>query len=164
VSGRNGSIWIGENTTFTQVGISLHEPGQVVVGRDCMFSIDIHMDPSDMHPIYDRATGERLNPPQDIHIGDHVWLGARVLVMKGAKIGSGSIIGAGSIVAGEIPENALAVGTPARVVRENVVWTRDMDQKPQLVPGSGPATGPDRVPSEQAASPQREHKKRGWFR
>jgi acetyltransferase-like isoleucine patch superfamily enzyme len=108
----------------------MHEPGAITFGRDCMLSTDIHMDPSDMHPIYDRATGERLNPPQDIEIGDHVWLGTRVIVLKGAKIGSGTIVGAGSIVAGNLPENVLALGTPARVIRENVVWTRDMDQAP----------------------------------
>ena len=150
VRGKNGVIRIGENTTFTTVGLSLHETGEISIGRDCMFSTDIQMDASDMHPIYDRATGERLNHPRNIEIGDHVWLGTRVLVLKGSKIGSGSIIAAGSIVAGEIPENSLAMGIPARVVRENVIWTRDMDQKPELVPGSGPAP----------ATPP----KKGWFR
>jgi acetyltransferase-like isoleucine patch superfamily enzyme len=144
VRGKGGVIRIGERTTFNQVGVSMHEAGQIVVGADCMLSSDVHMDPSDMHPMFDRATGERLNPPQNITIGDHVWIGTRVLVMKGATIGSGSVIGAGSIVVGAIPENVLAVGTPARVVRENVVWTRDMDQKPDLVAGSGPTTKPKR--------------------
>ena len=73
---------------------------------------------------------QRLNPPQDIEIGDHVWLGTRVLVLKGARIGSGTVVGAGSIVAGTLPSDVLAVGSPAKVVRENVVWTRDMDQPP----------------------------------
>jgi acetyltransferase-like isoleucine patch superfamily enzyme len=59
-----------------------------------------------------------------------VWLGTRVLVLKGARIGSGTIVGAGSIVSGTLPGDVLAVGSPAKVVRENVVWTRDMDQAP----------------------------------
>jgi acetyltransferase-like isoleucine patch superfamily enzyme len=130
VRGDGGVIRIGEGTTFNQVGLSMHERGAITFGRDCMLSTDIHMDPSDMHPIYDRATGERLNPPQDIEIGEHVWLGTRVIVLKGARIGSGTIVGAGSIVSGTLPENVLALGTPARVIRENVVWTRDMDQPP----------------------------------
>ena len=146
VRGKGATIRIGEKTTINQAAISLHETASVTVGRDCMFSTEVRMDPSDMHPIFDRATGERLNPPQDIEIGDHVWLSTRVLVLKGARIGSGSIVGAGSIVAGVVPENTLVVGSPAKVVRENVVWTRDMDQKAVLVPGSSPA---------QAAKPRR---------
>ena len=130
--GDGGVIRIGAGTTFNQVGLSMHEAGEINIGRDCMFSTDIHMDPSDMHPIFDRATGERLNPAQDINIGDHVWLGTRVLVLKGARIGSGTIVGAGSIVSGTLPADVLAVGSPAKVVRENVVWTRDLDQAPPL--------------------------------
>ncbi|HMC93423.1 MAG TPA: acyltransferase [Polyangia bacterium] len=130
--GDGGVIRIGAGTTFNQVGLSMHEAGEINIGRDCMFSTDIHMDPSDMHPIFDRATGERLNPAQDINIGDHVWLGTRVLVLKGARIGSGTIVGAGSIVSGTLPGDVLAVGSPAKVVRENVVWTRDLDQAPPL--------------------------------
>jgi acetyltransferase-like isoleucine patch superfamily enzyme len=148
VRGKGGTVRIGARTSFNHAAVSMHETANVTIGADCMFSTDVHMDPSDMHPIYDRATGERLNPPQDIVIGDHVWLGTKVLVMKGASIGSGSIVGAGSLVSGELPENVLAVGAPARIVRENVVWTRDMDEQPRLVPGSGPAT----------------KRKRGWFR
>lgn len=132
VRGDGGVIRIGPATTFNQVGLSMHERSEISIGRDCMFSTDIHMDPSDMHPIFDRASGERLNPPQDIQIGDHVWLGTRVLVLKGARIGSGTIVGAGSIVSGTLPPDVLAVGSPAKVVRENVVWTRDMDQRPPL--------------------------------
>jgi acetyltransferase-like isoleucine patch superfamily enzyme len=128
VRGEGGVIRIGAGTTFNGVGLSLHERGRIEIGADCMFSADIHMDASDMHPIYDRASGERLNPAQSIWIGDHVWLGHRVLVMKGARIGAGSIVGAGSMVAGELGENVLAVGAPARVVRTNVEWARDFER------------------------------------
>jgi len=128
VAGDGGLIRIGAGTTFNQVGLSLHEASAIRIGKDCMFSTDVHMDPSDMHPIFDRATGERINPAQDIHIGDHVWLSTRVLVLKGAHIGSGTIVGAGSMVTGVLPSNVLAIGQPAKVVRENVAWARDMDQ------------------------------------
>ncbi|WP_309646169.1 acyltransferase [Phenylobacterium sp.] len=134
VRGDGGVIRIGAQTTFNQVGVSMHEAGTITFGRDCMLSTDIHMDVSDMHPIFDRSTGERLNPAQDITLGDHVWLSTRVLVLKGARIGSGTIVGAGSMVSGALPQNVLAVGSPARVVRENVVWTRTMDGQPDLHP------------------------------
>jgi len=131
VGGDGASLRIGPRTTFNQVGMTSHEGGAITFGADCMLSTDIHMDASDMHPIYDRATGERLNPPRDIEVGDHVWLGARVLLLKGAKIGSGTIVGAGSMVAGTLPENVLAAGSPAKVVRENVAWTREFEGPPE---------------------------------
>lgn len=132
VRGDGGIIRIGAQTTFNQVGVSMHEAGAITFGRDCMLSTDIHMDVSDMHPIFDRSTGARLNPPQDITLGDHVWLGTRVLVLKGAQIGSGTVVGAGSMVAGTLPENVLALGSPARVVREDIVWTRNFDGAPEV--------------------------------
>lgn len=49
-------------------------------------------------------------------IEDDVWIGARVIILSGAKIGTGSIISAGSVVASEIPPFSIAVGNPARVI------------------------------------------------
>jgi acetyltransferase-like isoleucine patch superfamily enzyme len=133
VRGEGGVIRIGRHTTFNGVGLSMHEAGEIHIGDDCMFSADIHMDVSDMHPIYDRNTGSRINPARSISIGDHVWLGNRVLVTKGASIGSGTVVGAGSMVVGTLPSNVIAVGSPAKVVREDVEWRRDFDQ-PAPVP------------------------------
>ncbi len=50
-------------------------------------------------------------------IGDRVWIGANVTVLKGVKIGDDAIIGAGSVVTKDIPERAIAVGVPARVIK-----------------------------------------------
>ncbi|WP_028044635.1 DapH/DapD/GlmU-related protein [Candidatus Stoquefichus massiliensis] len=52
-----------------------------------------------------------------ITIGDHVWLGANVVVLPGVTIGSGSVIGAGRIVNKDIPENVVAFGNPRRVIK-----------------------------------------------
>jgi hypothetical protein len=53
-----------------------------------------------------------------IDIGDHVWIGMRCCILKGVRIGRGSIVAAGSVVVRDLPENCLAAGVPARVVRE----------------------------------------------
>lgn len=51
-----------------------------------------------------------------IHIGKDVWIAAQCVILKGAKINDGAIIGAQSLVNSEIPANAIAVGTPAKVI------------------------------------------------
>ena len=55
---------------------------------------------------------------RNIHIGKNVWLGANVTVLPGVTIGNGSIIAAGSVVTKDIPENMVAAGVPAKVIRE----------------------------------------------
>ena len=57
-------------------------------------------------------------PILPISIGDDVWLGTRVIVMPGVSIGNGAVIGAGSIVTKDIPAYAIAVGSPAKVIRK----------------------------------------------
>ena len=51
-------------------------------------------------------------------IGERVWLGAHVTVLKGVSIGDGSVVGAGSVVTKSLPAGVIAVGNPARVIRE----------------------------------------------
>ena len=56
---------------------------------------------------------------KDVHIGEGVWLGQRVCLMPGVKVGEHSIVGANSVVTHDIPKNCIAVGAPARVVK---IW------------------------------------------
>ena len=65
-----------------------------------------------------------VNPPGNIVIGPHCWLGQDPLIMKGARIGAESIVGARSIVTKAIPKCSLVAGVPGRVLRSNVSWTR----------------------------------------
>ena len=63
-----------------------------------------------------------------IIIGDGVWIGVGVIVLDGVQIGNGAVIGAGSVVTGDIPENAIAFGVPARVVKMRTDNIRNLDE------------------------------------
>lgn len=117
-------LLVGERSTAMGMKITLHEPGTIRLGRDCMLAGDVRMDTSDMHSILDLASGDRINPAADVEVGDHVWLGYGVYLMKGVKIGAGCVVGAGSIVTQDLPPHSLAVGVPARVVRSGITWDR----------------------------------------
>ncbi|MFX0124505.1 MAG: acyltransferase [Candidatus Hodarchaeota archaeon] len=55
---------------------------------------------------------------KDIHIGHDVWIGARCVILAGVSIGDGSVIGAGSVVTRDIPPFSVAVGAPAKVLKD----------------------------------------------
>ena len=78
----------------------------------------------DAHPIFNIETGERINMPSSISIGNHVWIGIRAVILGGTTIGDGSVIGMGSIVKDQFPNNCILVGTPAKIVRRDVAWER----------------------------------------
>jgi maltose O-acetyltransferase len=57
-------------------------------------------------------------PPSDpVIIEDNVWIGSKVVILPGVRIGSRAVIGAGSIVTKDIPPRCVAAGNPARVLR-----------------------------------------------
>jgi acetyltransferase-like isoleucine patch superfamily enzyme len=115
---------IGSRTTMVQGSIQLHEPGEIVFGEDCMISSQVYVSLSDIHPIYDTATGERINPAASVHVGNHVWAGLRCMILKGSRIGDGTIVAAGAIIAGETPSGVIVAGAPARILRRGVSWRR----------------------------------------
>jgi acetyltransferase-like isoleucine patch superfamily enzyme len=57
-----------------------------------------------------------------IRIGKKVWIGSDAKILKGVEIGSGSVIAANSVVVSGIPENCLAGGIPARVLKTDINW------------------------------------------
>lgn len=58
-----------------------------------------------------------FNEYSDVYIGNDVWIGSRVMIMGGVKIGDGAVIGAGAIVTKDVPDFAVVVGVPAKIVK-----------------------------------------------
>lgn len=124
----SSTVNIGDNTSSVDTKIFIKN-SSLACGIDCMFSSEVLIQTSDQHGIIDLTTGESLpHVGQSIKIGDHVWLGRRTTLAPNSKVGSGSIVGTGAVVVGEIESNSIAVGVPARVVRENVSWSRQQNK------------------------------------
>jgi maltose O-acetyltransferase len=70
------------------------------------------------HPVDPVMRRDKLEAAEPITIGDNVWLGGGVIVGPGVTIGDNTVVGAGSVVVKDLPANVVAVGNPARVVRE----------------------------------------------
>jgi len=111
-------LTIGDRTTihpFVHIGAAL----SVEIGKGCLIASNVYI--SDHDHVFDLEN----KPPwkggklvvASVVIGDYVWLGEKVMVLKGVTIGANSIIGAGSVVTKNIPPNSIAVGVPAVVIR-----------------------------------------------
>ena len=66
---------------------------------------------------HDVVTHTQLPQSHPVVIEDHVWIGSKVVILPGVRIGTRAVIGAGSIVTEDIPPRCVAAGNPARVLR-----------------------------------------------
>ncbi|SCX82434.1 acyltransferase [Flavobacterium caeni] len=119
------TIQIGDNTTVESAHFAVTEPDRsITIGQDCMFSTGIEFRTGDSHSIIDNTTKLRINYAKDIHVKDHVWIGANAIILKGVTLGNDCIVGTGSLVTSDVPDNCIAAGIPAKVVKENINWLK----------------------------------------
>jgi maltose O-acetyltransferase len=112
-----GQLSIGDRV-FINYGTTISAHSWVRIGDDCKIGqYSIIMD-CDWHDLDTPGHYHSHGVPKPVVLEQGVWLGARVIILKGVTIGRGSVIGAGSVVVKDIPEGVLAAGTPARVIRE----------------------------------------------
>lgn len=114
--GRGDGIKLGNNS---QIGERSYVSSFTKIGRDVImgpeviiWSVSHRFDRTDI-PINRQGGTE----PKPVEIGDDVWIGQRVIIMPGVKIGSHSVIGAGAIVTKDVPEWAVVAGIPAKIIR-----------------------------------------------
>lgn len=104
------------------IGIDCEITGPVKIGDNVMMGPEViiytsghKFDLTDI-PMMDQGSTE----PKPVIIGDDVWLGRRVIIMPGVTIGQGSVIGAGAVVTKDVPPYSVAVGVPAKVVKNRI--------------------------------------------
>ena len=114
----HGHLTIGDGVFFSR-GCYVAVYSRLTIGNNCKFGerVSIH----DENHVVGRgpepivARGFVAEP---IVIGNNVWVGANASILQGVRIGDNFVIGANAVVTHDVPANALAVGIPARVVRE----------------------------------------------
>jgi acetyltransferase-like isoleucine patch superfamily enzyme len=118
LSCKNGDIVI-EDEANLGFNTEVFSASRVHIGKKVLVAAYTYLVGGDH--LYDRADLPVLDQgrtARGIDVGDHVWLGAHVVVTDGSTIGRDAIIGAGAVVVGAIPEYGIAVGIPAKTVRD----------------------------------------------
>lgn len=112
----NPELSIGD---YSGIGVNCFVSGRTYIGSHVMMGPDCIMySYSHAHDRLDIPMDEQgFEKPTPIHIGDDVWIGARVIILPGVNIGSHCIIGAGSVVTKDVPDYAIVGGVPAKIIR-----------------------------------------------
>lgn len=117
-TGEQGSLSIGSETYIhPRCQLNAYK-AQIRIGRGVMLAANCALYPHNHGMVQGQSMQEQpLESKGPIIIEDYCWLGTGVVVMGGVHIGRGAVVGAGSVVINDIPEMAIAVGSPARVVK-----------------------------------------------
>jgi acetyltransferase-like isoleucine patch superfamily enzyme len=109
-----GHIEIGDHCLLCP-GVRIDSASRIKIGNNCMLAAGSYLTDADWHDVYDRTRTVGKTVP--ITLADNVWIGDGAIICKGVSIGANSVIGAGSVVTQDIPDNVIAAGNPARIVK-----------------------------------------------
>jgi maltose O-acetyltransferase len=105
------------STCVVNFGLVALDVATISVGEDVQVGPNVQLLTA-THPLDPEPRRAKWESAQPIAIGDNAWLGGGVIVCPGVTIGTDTVVGAGSVVTRDLPAGVLAVGAPARVLRE----------------------------------------------
>ncbi len=128
----DGNIAIGTDC-YVGPGTRIWSAKKISIGNRVLISYGVSIHDNISHPIdpvlrhedfkhifFKGGFQENVDLKEEpISIGDDAWIGFNVIILKGVTIGKGAVIGAGSVITENVPENAIVVGNPQRIVRYN---------------------------------------------
>ena len=120
----DGKIESGENVKIVD-NVHIASASHVKIGKNVLMASHVFITDLD-HGDYQSTTCDIPNSIPDkrqlltipVEIGDNVWIGENVVILKGVKIGSGSIIGANSMVLKDVPKNCIVGGSPCHIIKK----------------------------------------------
>lgn len=113
---KNSKLILGSGFFNSNIKIRCHE--KIEIGEDVAISHDVTIMDSDAH----EGLWEGYEKTKPIKVGNHVWIGTRVTILKGVTIGDNAIIAAGSVVTKDVPNNTIVAGVPAKIIKTNINW------------------------------------------
>ena len=94
----------------------------IIFGDDCLLSWDVLVMDTDEHPLYNKDN-ERINPDKPIVVGNHVWIGCKCILLKGAEVPNDTILAAGTLLKSAFDgENQVIGGNPPSILKREVHW------------------------------------------
>ena len=111
-------IEIGNNVGMS--GVTIYARESIKIGDNTRIGANTKIMDNDFHPVDPQmrlACSNENMGVRPIEIGENVFIGCNCLILKGTKVGNNSTIGAGSVVTGSIPDNCVAAGNPAKVLK-----------------------------------------------
>ena len=116
VRSSNANLIIGDNVGMS--GSTICATGTVIIGNNVLIGSGCIISDTDAHPIHplDRNDHSKTKT-SPVYIEDNVFIGARCIILKGVRIGHGSVIGAGSVVTKDVPSMCIVAGNPARIIK-----------------------------------------------
>lgn len=120
LSCKEGSIFIDDFCNIS-ANCSLLSETEISLGKYCFLAGHCYLVAGGNHSYDDISVPIMFQPSMSkggIRISADVWLGAAVVILDGVSIGQGSVVGAGAVVAQSLPEYSIAVGVPARRIRD----------------------------------------------
>ena len=121
----NPLLKVGDNVSLNDM-VHIACANYIEIGDNCLFASKIYISDHNhgsykgaaQSNILETVNDRELDSDKPVIIGKNVWIGEGVTILPGSKIGDNSIIGANSVVCGEIPSNSIAVGSPARTIKQ----------------------------------------------
>jgi acetyltransferase-like isoleucine patch superfamily enzyme len=114
----DSTIEIGDRVMINNGAFIKSEGPGIRIADDALLGSRVVIYDSDFHELHPRRRRTGSPAMAAVELSENVFIGDRVMILKGATIGADSVIGAGSVVSGRIPAGVIAAGNPARVIRE----------------------------------------------
>lgn len=96
-------------------GARIQAAEHITLREGVMLAANVLISDADWHDHYDRLSAPGKTAP--VVLEDNCWIGERAIIAKGVRVGRNSIVGAGAVVVRDIPQDVIAAGNPARVIR-----------------------------------------------
>lgn len=112
-TGKKGKLIVGRNTRLN--GVHIDASMLIQIGSNVRIGPYTVILDSDFHDVKDHFSEGEARP---VIIEDNVWIATRATLLKGIRVGEGSIIAAGSVVTKDVPPNTIVGGVPAKVIRK----------------------------------------------